>query len=229
LTAGSDAWLLSLGPLVAPAGATLLLATRYTAAVQQRQGLWRSSPYVSHRQAAGQQRQVVLLSTEFEMNTARMVLPCMDLPGLKVRALNGVMASRGCRGAESACCRVLPTGPALALCPLPLLLQATFMVEVLAPGGLTVLSNMPEEADSTALTGNGSRLVSFLPTPPMSTYLLSVVVGELAAVTARTTRCACAVGCHGLPGRRRRLVPAAEACTTCPATLLRRSQQLGRN
>lgn len=78
--------------------------------------------------------------------------------------------------------------------------QATFVVQVSAPPHLTVLSNMLEASSSTTYTGgsNGggsTKLVTFLPTPPMSTYLLSVVVGELQAVAANTTRCAVLRGC----------------------------------
>lgn len=81
MPAGSDAWILSLGPLVAPAGSTLLLQVSYRAAFGTRQGLWRSSPYPS---TAAPGQQVVTLSTELEMNAARTVLPCLDEPRYKV-------------------------------------------------------------------------------------------------------------------------------------------------
>lgn len=69
-----------------------------------------------------------------------------------------------------------------------LLLQATFVVEVAAPSHMAVLSNtLPA---STTNSSDGSvKSVRFLPTPPMSTYLLSIAVGELAAVSAHSDRC----------------------------------------
>jgi hypothetical protein len=80
--------------------------------------------------------------------------------------------------------------------------QATFEVQVLAPAGLTVLSNMPEanstagsSSSSSSTAGKGSRLVTFTPTPPMSTYLLSIVVGQLEAVQGMTDRCVCVCAC----------------------------------
>lgn len=70
------------------------------------------------------------------------------------------------------------------------LLQATFVVEIEAPSDLTVLSNSPT-ASTRWILNNATSSVSrttFQPTPVMSTYLLSIAVGELKAVTARTSR-----------------------------------------
>lgn len=71
-----------------------------------------------------------------------------------------------------------------------LLLQATFAVEVDAPSHLTVLSNSPVAATRWTLEGADSSVarVTFQPTPPMSTYLLSLAVGDLKALTAHTSR-----------------------------------------
>lgn len=70
--------------------------------------------------------------------------------------------------------------------------QATFVVEVEAPSDLTVLSNSPA-ASTRWILNNATSSVSrttFQPTPVMSTYLLSIAVGELKAVKADTSRCA---------------------------------------
>ena len=55
--------------------------------------------------------------------------------------------------------------------------KGTFRLEVSAPGGLAVLSNMP--AESLEQLPDGRQRVRFAPTPPMSTYLLFVAVGPL--------------------------------------------------
>lgn len=55
---------------------------------------------------------------------------------------------------------------------------------------LTVLSNMPQAGRRSL--GGGLEEVSFLPTPPMSSYLLSVAVGHLQSLEA-TTRQGCAM------------------------------------
>jgi hypothetical protein len=80
--AGSESWLLSLGPYSAPAGSTLVLQLSYRASFGQRQGLWRSAAYPS---TARPGQQVVALSTALEPSAARMVLPCLDEPRYKVR------------------------------------------------------------------------------------------------------------------------------------------------
>lgn len=84
---GSDAWLISLGPLLAPAGSTLLLQLSYTAHFgTHKQGLWRSAPYPAPG-APGSE--VVALASEFEMSAARTVLPCLDEPQYKVGGAGG--------------------------------------------------------------------------------------------------------------------------------------------
>lgn len=81
---GSESWLLSQGPYTAPAGSTLVLQLTYTASFGEREGLWRSAAYPS---TARPGQQVVALSTALETSAARMVLPCLDEPRYKVRAM----------------------------------------------------------------------------------------------------------------------------------------------
>ena len=53
--------------------------------------------------------------------------------------------------------------------------RAVFQIDVLAPKGVEVLSNMPR----TQATARGERLLHrFAPTPPMPTYLVAVAVGN---------------------------------------------------
>lgn len=80
------------------------------------------------------------------------------------------------------CCALLCT----------MLPQATFVVEVEAPSDLTVLSNSPAASTRWILNSATSSVsrTTFQPTPVMSTYLLSIAVGELKAVKADTSRCA---------------------------------------
>lgn len=76
------AWLLSLGPLVSPAGSTLLLVTQYVATLgPSRSGLWRTT----FETGGAAQPPAALLSSELEMASARTVLPCVDEPRYKVR------------------------------------------------------------------------------------------------------------------------------------------------
>ncbi|MGP8109666.1 MAG: M1 family metallopeptidase [Thermoplasmata archaeon] len=55
--------------------------------------------------------------------------------------------------------------------------KGIFTIDVTAPAGLTVISNMPTEA--TEELPEGRKRVRFTPTPPMSTYLLFVGIGPL--------------------------------------------------
>lgn len=90
LPTGSDAWLISLGPLVAPAGSTLLLQLSYTAQFgAHKQGLWRSAPYPA--QGAPPGSEIVALASEFETSAARAVLPCLDEPQYKVGGLEALV------------------------------------------------------------------------------------------------------------------------------------------
>lgn len=59
-------------------------------------------------------------------------------------------------------------------------MQAAFRLTLTAPAGQTVLFNMPE-LSATPVAGN---LVahSFQATPPMSTYLVAFIVGNLQSV-----------------------------------------------
>lgn len=82
--AGSDAFILSLGPYLAPAGSNLSLQFNYTASFGGKPpiGFLRSAAYPS---AAGRGKEVVALATQFETIFARTVLPCLDEPKYKVR------------------------------------------------------------------------------------------------------------------------------------------------
>lgn len=68
--------------------------------------------------------------------------------------------------------------------------QATFVVEVDAPSRLAVLSNAPSASTRWTLSSADISVsrVTFQPTPPMSTYLLSIAVGELKATSSKTKR-----------------------------------------
>lgn len=70
------------------------------------------------------------------------------------------------------------------------IVQATFVLEVDAPSHLTVLANSPAASTRWIVSSAASSVarVSFQPTPPMSTYLLSVAVGELKAASATTNK-----------------------------------------
>ena len=61
-------------------------------------------------------------------------------------------------------------------------LKAVFSIEITAPKGLTVLSNMPSY-DAHQHSKNTTDISwHFIPTPPMSTYLLAFIIGKLHAV-----------------------------------------------
>jgi aminopeptidase N len=64
------------------------------------------------------------------------------------------------------------------------------VVEIDAPSDMTVLSNSPTSATRWILSSADSSVsrVTFQPTPPMSTYLLSIAVGHLKSATAHTSR-----------------------------------------
>ncbi len=61
--------------------------------------------------------------------------------------------------------------------------KAAFQVTLVIPSALTAISNthVVEEKD----LGDGTKAVTFAETPPMSTYLLAFVVGDLASVEAK--------------------------------------------
>ena len=65
-------------------------------------------------------------------------------------------------------------------------LKAQFTVQIIVPqrAGLTVLTNMPEVSRMDVLTRPGMERVSFAPSPPMSTYLVAFVFGELTKVSS---------------------------------------------
>jgi aminopeptidase N len=84
-----------------------------------------------------------------------------------------------------------PAGAVLCCAALCMMLpQATFVVEVEAPSDLTVLSNSPAASTRWILNSASSSVsrTTFQPTPVMSTYLLSIAVGELKSVQADTSR-----------------------------------------
>ena len=60
--------------------------------------------------------------------------------------------------------------------------KATFQITLVAPSGLAAISNMPIESE-TPLDG-GARVVRFKPSPRMSTYLVALIVGDMACVEA---------------------------------------------
>jgi len=62
--------------------------------------------------------------------------------------------------------------------------KASFKVTVEIPENLTAISNMPAYGEST--TALGWKQVNFYPTPPMSTYLFALMVGEFEWVEKRT-------------------------------------------
>ena len=59
-------------------------------------------------------------------------------------------------------------------------IKAAFEVTLIAPEGLQALSNTPIARVEPA--GDGKKAVAFEPTPPMTTYLLAFVVGDMACV-----------------------------------------------
>ena len=63
--------------------------------------------------------------------------------------------------------------------------KGIFTVDVTAPAGLTVISNMPVEA--TEKLSDGRQRVRFASTPPMSTYLLFVGIGPLEEIAGDRT------------------------------------------
>eukprot|EP00808_Paulinella_micropora_P026219 g54899.t1 len=125
-------------------------------------GLYRSS----YTTPSGESK--VVLCTQFEATDARRCLPCWDEPALK----------------------------------------ATFDVAIAVPPYMEAVSNMPVKSEATVLPDKeapagtsvkdtakgvggleypvGWRLVSYLRSPVMSTYLLAVVVGELDYIAAYT-------------------------------------------
>ena len=64
--------------------------------------------------------------------------------------------------------------------------KATFTCSLRVPSHMTALSNMPESRSLSH--GDGTKTVTFLESPRMSTYLLAFVVGEFDHVSALTKR-----------------------------------------
>lgn len=63
-------------------------------------------------------------------------------------------------------------------------MKAVFSVEVITASNMTVLSNTPARAvHSHAHQTAGTKTWHFEPTPPMSTYLLAIVIGPLEGIT----------------------------------------------
>ena len=60
--------------------------------------------------------------------------------------------------------------------------KATFQVTLVVPSDLVALSNTMVESETPL--GDGTKAVRFKPTPRMSTYLLALVVGDMACVEA---------------------------------------------
>jgi aminopeptidase N len=61
--------------------------------------------------------------------------------------------------------------------------KATFQLSAVVPQNLTAISNMP--ATATTPAGNGLKKVQFAASPRMSTYLLALIAGDMAAVRGR--------------------------------------------
>lgn len=65
-------------------------------------------------------------------------------------------------------------------------LKATFDISLIADANLTSLSNMNEESSKTL--DNGKKLTKFATTPPMSTYLVAFIVGDLKYIETNAFR-----------------------------------------
>ncbi len=63
------------------------------------------------------------------------------------------------------------------------LFKAVFEVSFVVPEGLSCISNMPVKSEKKL--SEGRKIVSFMPTPKMSTYLLYLGVGEFARITSK--------------------------------------------
>lgn len=66
--------------------------------------------------------------------------------------------------------------------------QATFVILLEAPAHLSILSNMPEASRRPCSSTTDSVCVEFLPSPPMSTYLVAIAVGDMQSVSANMGR-----------------------------------------
>jgi puromycin-sensitive aminopeptidase len=60
--------------------------------------------------------------------------------------------------------------------------KATFQITLVAPSDLSAISNMPIESETPL--DDGTRVVQFKPSPRMSTYLVALIVGDMACVEA---------------------------------------------
>uniref|UniRef100_A0A0K0CXN8 Peptidase_M1 domain-containing protein n=1 Tax=Angiostrongylus cantonensis TaxID=6313 RepID=A0A0K0CXN8_ANGCA len=65
-------------------------------------------------------------------------------------------------------------------------IKATFNVSVLHPSRFVVLSNMPRSGEKRK--SDGTTMTTFQETPPMSTYLLALAMGEMVPLEVRTER-----------------------------------------
>ena len=61
--------------------------------------------------------------------------------------------------------------------------QAEFGVTLVVREELTAISNMPQESTSTEGLGDGLIARTFMHTPPMSSYLLAFIVGNITRVS----------------------------------------------
>jgi aminopeptidase N len=62
--------------------------------------------------------------------------------------------------------------------------QARWQVTITSPNGMATLFNTPEESSDEAPSMQGYTEHRFATTPPMSSYLVAIVVGELDSLKA---------------------------------------------
>lgn len=91
--------------------------------------------------------------------------------------------------------------------------KATFALTMEVARGLDCLSNMPE-AESGVIEGGSKRVVRFMTTPKMSTYLLAICVGEFDYVS-QVTEHGVLVRVYTPPGKSAQGTYALDVCCRC--------------
>eukprot|EP01064_Diplonema_japonicum_P017854 TRINITY_DN2623_c0_g1_i1.p1 TRINITY_DN2623_c0_g1~~TRINITY_DN2623_c0_g1_i1.p1 ORF type:complete len:877 (+),score=286.77 TRINITY_DN2623_c0_g1_i1:57-2687(+) len=79
--------------------------------------------------------------------------------------------------------------------------KAVFTVTLVVPAELMAISNMPEKS---YITENGKKIVEFLPSPKMSTYLLAFCIGEFDFIQGLTKN-GTLIRCISVPGKAKNL------------------------